>query len=131
LKCKAKGKIREAEPHGELYAAAKSWDLNNCTGLDPESAQNRTNGLLLGTLDVCDWLAFRNTCTHMHGGVGSGGDLNKGKKKQKNKHDFIAIGMRMRGRKVSEKDTHALKDVCWFRPKSFKGIFEFSTSMHM
>lgn len=35
-------------------------------------------------------------------------DLNEGRKKN---HEFIAIGMRMRGRKVSEKDTYALEDV--------------------
>lgn len=57
MKCKAKGKITEAEPHGEVYAATKSQDLNNCTGLDPESAQNRTNGLLLGTLYIFDCFA--------------------------------------------------------------------------
>lgn len=79
MKCKAKGKIREAEPHGELYAAAKSWDLNNCTGLDPESAQNRTNGLLLGTLYVCDWLAFPEIPAHTCVGVC---DLNEKEEKK-------------------------------------------------
>lgn len=45
-------KITEAEPHGEVCAVAKSWDLNNCAGFLQESGENRMNGLLQGTLYI-------------------------------------------------------------------------------
>lgn len=44
--------ITEAQPHGEVYAVAKSWDLNNCAGSLQESGENRMNGLLQGTVYI-------------------------------------------------------------------------------